>query len=104
MKNLVRLALATLLFAAAPAFAQTLTFPAGANIQICESAAAGASCSPAVSGQELPPGSHMMVGPDASATLTYPNGATVQFTEPGLYTINAAPAGALVASEPATLG
>ncbi len=104
MKTFVRLAFASLLLAAAPAFAQTLTFPAGANIQICDSAAAGAQCHPAVSPQELPPGSHMMVGPDSSATLTYPNGATVEFTEPGLYTINAAPAGALVASEPTTLG
>ena len=108
MKTPIRLAFAALLLAAVslvPAFAQvnpaagvigppavvsapTLTFTG--NVQICTSASAGATCSPAKPGQPLPVGSHMMVGPGATAQLEYSNGAIVNFTEPGLYTVNAA--------------
>jgi len=98
MKSQIRLAFAALLLAAVallPAFAQQvapeLTFTG--NVQVCASAAAGASCTPATPGQPLPPGSHLMVGPNATAQLTYANGAIVNFTEAGLYTVGAAPAG-----------
>ena len=70
--------------------APTLTF--SGNVQICSSAAAGATCRPAIQGEEVPPGTHVMVGQDASAQLRYPNEAIVNFTQPGLYTVNAAPA------------
>ena len=110
MKTPIRLAFAALLLAAVslvPVQAQdlggldlepgtkavtgdppTLTFTG--NVQICTSASAGATWSPAKPGQPLPVGSHMMVGPGATAQLEYSNGAIVNFTEPGLYTVNAA--------------
>ncbi len=93
MKTLTRIAFAALLLAGMslmPAFAQQLSF--SGNVQICQSAAAGSSCTPATPGQTVPPGTHLMVGQGATASVTYENGAVVNFTEPGLYTINAAPA------------
>ena len=106
MKFQIRLALAALLLAATamlPAFAAEapiLTFTG--NVQICSGAAANATCKPAVPNQPLPAGSHLMVGPGATAQLQYLEDGIVNFTEPGLYTVNALPVRNLPGSNYAT--
>jgi len=105
MKTSLRIASVTALLAGMsmlPAFAQSLSF--SGNVQICQSAAAGSACTPATPGMTVQAGTHLMVGPGGSASVTYENGAVVNFTEPGLYTINAAPAGALAPGQTMSAG
>ena len=70
-----------------------LHFKPGANVQICQSAEAGATCRPAISGESVPPGTNVMVGPGAQAEIVYKHltagkNQKIVLDKPGVYTLN----------------